>query len=141
MIRVAPFRVDDAGALILRPGTALTWHDRQAVTQRFAAAGRSFTVRNGDRVIACGGAVEQHARHASLWAIYGEGISRKTWGRLLKGARELIAALPHARVDALVAPGDEGAIGWAKACGLMLEARLYEANPLGGDMLLYRRKG
>ncbi|WP_225205089.1 hypothetical protein [Novosphingobium huizhouense] len=141
MIRIDPFMAEHALELVLQPAqlAELDWHGRQAAAASFAQAGNAFTVRDADgRIIFCGGAVERHARYASLWGLFALDKGAAVH-RLLTASRRFIAALPHARVDALVDAGNAGARKWARHIGLELETRLADAAPDGGDMLVYRR--
>jgi len=139
VIEVMPFIAEDV--LVVRPESwrQLEPYEQLQLGRRYEAAGRAFTVRANDMIVACGGAIELHPRHATLWALYGAGLGRATWARLLKGARHLISTLPHRRIDAYVDATDEAAMEWAAACGLTFEVVLREAHPDGGDMLVYRR--
>jgi hypothetical protein len=144
MIRVTPFRPDDALELLLQPAQALAWHERTAIAARFAAAGNAFTLRDdAGTVMFCGGAVEQHAPiegvggHAQLWGLFALG-KRHGLLALRRMTRQFIASLPHARVDAAV-DDTPAARRWAVLAGLVPDVVLADAAPGGGDLHIYRR--
>lgn len=146
MIAITPFAVSDLLEMVLSPTAAreVSWHERRALAAVYAEAGNCFTARAEDaegamRVIFCGGYVERHTQHASLWAFYAGDIGLHGWAFLLRRARQLIDAMPHRRVDAAVRDGEAAAARWAERCGLRLETTLGEAAPDGCDLLIYRR--
>ncbi|WP_292960505.1 hypothetical protein [Novosphingobium sp. UBA1939] len=140
MIRINPFRAEDALELVLQPTqlVALSWHDRQRAAHRFGEAGNAFTVRDAcDRAIFCGGAIEQHAGYATLWGLFALDKRHASF-RLLTATRRFIAGLPHRRVDATLEDRAE-AKRWAWLLGLRPDAILTDAAPDGGDLQIWRR--
>lgn len=148
---VTPFVSGDALEIVLGEIAAanLAWHDRKRFAQQNEVVSQAFTVRQERRVLFCGGIVERHPQHASLWALYADDIGLHGWAFLLDRARQYISGLPHRRVDAAVeltrdkqgnpAPGAARAMRWAERCGLTYETQLAEASPDGSAMAIYRR--
>lgn len=143
MIRIDPFKADDAMEIVLnaRGAALLTWHDRRALGEMYARSARGLTARDADsgQVLACCGNIERHVERTVLWALYAEGITLRQWGWILNRTRHYVDGLPHRRVEAEVRADDMGARRWIERCGMTREAVLAQAAPDGGDMLLYRR--
>ena len=143
-LRIAPFDPQDLHvmtpcALALREMALI---DRSALAFARAQEGRGFTARDArGHVVCCAGASVIHSRYATLWAIYADHIGPAAAAGLLRATRHFIGKLGEefARVDAMVSADEGRAVKWAKACGLSLEARLAEANPAGGDYLVFRK--
>lgn len=143
-LAISPFDPQDLhqmapSALALRE-MALT--DRSALAFARAQEARGFSARDArGRVVCCAGASVIHARYATLWAIYADSIGPAAAAGLIRATRHFIDLLRNdfARVDALVSVEEVRAIKWARACGLSLEATLAEANPAGGDFLVFRK--
>jgi hypothetical protein len=139
-MRVRPFTPSDALDLVVQDSQQLEWHARQKVLARFTDAGNAFTIVDADgRPVFCGGAVEQHADYAQLWAVFAAD-KRGAMTRVLRATRHFIAGLSHRRIDAPVLDRPE-ARRWAELLGLTCEARLGGAAHDGGDILIYVRNG
>ena len=109
------------------------------------AAGRAFTVwtrgENGNqRPVWCGGAVEQHEGHATLWSSFAKDFPPELGVFLTLAARRFVSELRHARVDALVRAGTNKAPAWLRMLGFEQEARMACWFPDGADLLIFRRE-
>ena len=136
MIRVRPFTPQDGLELVAQVSQRLEWHDRQKLLARFAAAGNAFTIVDAEgRPIFAGGAVEQHADYAQLWAVFAAD-KRGCMARVLRATRHFMAGLQYRRIDTPVLDRPE-ARRWAELLGLTFEARLASAAHDGGDILVY----
>ena len=106
MIRVRPFTPQDGLELVAQESQRLEWHDRQKLLARFAAAGNAFTIVDAEgRPIFAGGAVEQHADYAQLWAVFAAD-KRGCMARVLRrGAAARRASSPPRRPGSARARG------------------------------------
>lgn len=119
----------------------LTWHQQQALTAMYDDRAGGFTARRvaTGEILFCGGYHELHTQRARMWAVYGDGLTRREWGALLERTRRFIANLPHRRVEAEVDANEPMHVRWAERSGLPFEAQLVGAAPDGGDMLMMAR--
>tara|TARA_B100001179_G_scaffold232289_1_gene224681 strand:- start:328 stop:780 length:453 start_codon:yes stop_codon:yes gene_type:complete len=143
MLRVLPFAAADFSSLERRPFTDLELaaqsQDARSLGELYERGGPSFTFWRedgmGKRPILCGGAVESHPGHATVWAALSRDASADIlW--ITKRVRAFVNSLSHRRLDAFVAAANPGAIGWAKLCGFSEEARLQSYYPDGGECVV-----
>jgi hypothetical protein len=111
---------------------------------QFAEGGSAFTLWDhtsaGVQPIVCCGALRRHPGYATLWALFSVHKPRVPI-HLTRTVRDYVASLRERRIDAQVAAGNRGAMGWAKLIGLDEETRLRGAMPDGDDMVIFIRKG
>lgn len=139
MIRVDPFHPHDLAAITVQAAQTELPADRIAHGMALAAAGPCFTIRaeGRDDPLFCGGAFEQHAELASLWAVvaadagpFMRAITRRT--------RWFIAKLSQRRVDTNVVADFAAGRRWVGMLGFEPEARLRDFYANGDDAMIYR---
>lgn len=135
MIGVTVFRAEDAVDLGLSDAQAMR-------ALGMAAAGTAFTVRSKatGAVVMIGGACASHPQWATMWAEFAPGARQEARG-IVRATRDLIAKLPHRRVDVMVRAGNEEGVRLVRLMGFRLEAVLTEAFEDGADAMLFRHAG
>lgn len=140
---VTPFAAEDLHLLNARSSERDGMNPALCDAADVFAAGRAFTIWTGAGEgsavpVFCGGAVEQHAHHATLWSSFAVEFPDRLAVFLTLAVKRFIAELPHLRVDAMVRDGNEKAARWMYGLGFTLEARLADYFPGGEDVLIFR---
>lgn len=139
MIRVDPFNLTDASALVPQDGQARDWpSDLGPYLRAFAGKGRAFTLRAEGRVLCIMGLMEVHHQAATAWAIMASGC----WGHMGEMTiicRRYLDDQPFRRIDMLVRAGFPAGQRWAERLGFEREAVLRAWAPDGEDMMMFAR--
>lgn len=141
-LTVRTFAASDMLAMVVQAGQkeVAALADRQRAADVAMAAGRAFTVRDKHGgILLCGGAIENHPGHASLWATLSPAAGAHMTA-LTRRVGQFVSMLDHARIDAYVRADFGPACRWLDLLGFRMEA-----GPLrrfwrdGADALLYAR--
>jgi hypothetical protein len=104
-------------------------------------AGPGYTCKDGDRIIACGGKVEQWAGRSIVWTVLSDSACRHMF-RVTKCARraiELWASGKEERLEAIVRSGFLPGARWVELCGFEYEHTSKKFLPNGCDADVYVR--
>lgn len=138
-MNVIPFRAEHFWAIDVQPSQAYV---RNYVTEdsiKLLEKMHSFTVVEGESLLACFGWVPLYPTRASLWA-YISAASGPHFVGITRIAKRLVDELAFRRLEMEVDCEFEQGHRWAKMLGFELEAeRLRGLRMDGGDSALYAR--
>jgi len=138
-MNVIPFRAEHFWGMDVQPAQAYV---RDYVTENDITAlekTQSFTIVEGERLLACFGWIPLYPTRASLWACISAASGPHFVG-ITRIAKQLIHDLPFRRLEMEVDCEFEQGHRWAKMLGFELEAeRLRGLRMDGGDSALYAR--
>jgi hypothetical protein len=140
MIRVHPFAAEDLSRIAVHAGQVeLAGVDRDALGRAYAASGMAFTARDADdgAIVMCGGALEAHRDHATMWAALSPDAGRAMTA-LTRRTLTMLRALRHRRIDAYVPATHDAGHRWMALLHFRFEAPLADWLPDGGTMIVYR---
>jgi len=99
----------------------------------------SFSVLDGEEVVACGGALEVSAGRYIAWS-YLSNVAKDKMVSLTRHVRRGLALIPYRRMEMDVACDFPEAHRWAKMLGFEMECERRRAfSPDGKDYALYAR--
>jgi hypothetical protein len=111
----------------------------EAVAQLFGRGVCAWTCLNGaGEPVAAAGIMSIWHNRALAWALIGRDAGPHM-REVTLATLEALDACPRTRVEMYVRPGFHEAFRWAKVLGFEFEAILEGADPLGGDMAIFKR--
>ncbi|WP_229726727.1 hypothetical protein [Sphingomonas alpina] len=136
---VVPFEPEHLADMTIQLGQPELDCDRLARGIALSATGRCFSVLpgSGGAPLFCGGALECHARYASLWAAFSPDAGPAMLA-ITRRTRHFLTTLKHTRVDAVVRSDFRAAHRFVHRLGMVAEARLNDYFENGGDAVVYR---
>lgn len=142
-VTVQRFAAADLLAMLVQAGQSevAAIAERRRAADIAVASGRSFTARAAatGEILLCGGAIENHDRYASLWAVLSPAAGAHMIA-LTRRVAQFVGMLEHERVDAYVRADFGPGRRWLQMLGFACEA-----GPLrglmrdGGDAMIYSR--
>lgn len=91
------------------------------------------------RVVGACGIVPLWENRAHCWAMFGAGIPRSSWTRIVRFMRRQLAASNFRRLEAQVHCGFVPGLRLARMLGFEIEGRAIGFNPDGSDAYFYAR--
>ena len=140
MIAIFPFAMDDLLQLDAQDNQcAAVAFARGLPAQNFVEveAMSSYTIRYGDRVLACGGVFELTPWRGLSWILLGRDLGHK-FIYVHRASLRLYAAVPYPRIEAEIDYEFEEGHRWARLQGFEMEtARVRKYREDGGDITRY----
>lgn len=137
---ILPFKADHAVSMRIQPAQQSA--RGQMHPEHLAALEKlnSFTVEFDDEPAMCFGWVELYPTRALIWSLLSETAGRHMLA-LTRIGKDLVASLPHRRIEAEVEAGFEAGRRWMEMIGLKCETpdplRAYNAS--GRDAYIYAK--
>lgn len=143
MIQFVTYSPSDLARIELQP-VQEKWRDRFVLpgyAQSLDVRGMAWTAIDGDKILGCAGFAPQWEGRVIAWAVFGRGIPKIAWARILRKIRkemhDCLAAHGRHRLEITVPYGFGAGCRLAHLLGFKVEGLMKEYGPDGGDHFLY----
>lgn len=145
VVDLRPFDPRDADELVLQDAQVVETLAAPGWRSQLAQApdlGPCWSAWGDDRLLGCGGMIQQWRGRATAWCYLGAGIPRAAWVSIHRAVRARLEQAPSLglwRVEAHVMAGFLPGKRWAEMLGMELECLATGYLPCGGNAWLYAR--